>query len=34
MTTSTTAAPASQTLSRGIRILEILAEAPGTLTID
>jgi len=29
-----TAAPASQTLSRGIRILEVLADAPGPLTTD
>ncbi|WP_194397708.1 IclR family transcriptional regulator [Microbacterium atlanticum] len=29
-----TAAPASQTLSRGIRILEVLADARGPLTID
>lgn len=28
------AAPASQTLSRGIRILEILADAPAPLSID
>ncbi|WP_431792247.1 IclR family transcriptional regulator [Microbacterium paraoxydans] len=28
------AAPASQTLSRGIRILEVLADARGSLTID
>lgn len=28
------AAPASQTLSRGIRILEVLADAHGPLTID
>ncbi len=28
------AAPASQTLSRGIRILEVLADAGGPLTID
>ena len=28
------AAPASQTLSRGIRILEVLADARGALTID
>ncbi|UJP08768.1 helix-turn-helix domain-containing protein [Microbacterium sp. KUDC0406] len=27
-------APASQTLSRGIRILEILADGPGALSID
>jgi DNA-binding IclR family transcriptional regulator len=27
-------APASQTLSRGIRILEVLADAPGPLTTD
>lgn len=27
-------APASQTLSRGIRILELLADGPGALTID
>jgi DNA-binding IclR family transcriptional regulator len=29
-----TTAPASQTLSRGIRILEVLADAQGALTID
>lgn len=29
-----TGAPASQTLSRGIRILEVLADARGPLTID
>ncbi|HEX5859075.1 MAG TPA: IclR family transcriptional regulator [Microbacterium sp.] len=35
MTTDAAApAPASQTLSRGIRILEILADARGPLTID
>lgn len=34
MTTVPTPAPASQTLSRGIRILEILADARGPLTID
>ncbi|GAA1804068.1 IclR family transcriptional regulator [Agromyces neolithicus] len=28
------AAPASQTLSRGIRVLEVLADAPGPLTTD
>jgi hypothetical protein len=26
--------PASQTLSRGIRVLEVLAEATGPLSID
>lgn len=34
MTPMTERAPASQTLSRGIRILEILADAYGPLTID
>lgn len=33
MTTDSTTAPASQTLSRGIRMLEILAEANGPMTI-
>jgi len=32
--TTTAAAPASQTLSRGIRILEVLADAREPLTID
>lgn len=34
MPDSTTTSPASQTLSRGIRILEVLADASGALTID
>jgi len=34
MPEKTTASPASQTLSRGIRILEVLADARGALTID
>lgn len=34
VTRTTTGAPASQTLSRGIRILEILAEARDPLAID
>ncbi|WP_270410622.1 IclR family transcriptional regulator [Microbacterium maritypicum] len=34
MPENTAASPASQTLSRGIRILEVLADARGTLTID
>ena len=34
MTTDAAAAPASQTLSRGIRILEILADAREPLSID
>ena len=34
MTMDTTGAPASQTLSRGIRILEILADAREPLSID
>ncbi|PRA79404.1 IclR family transcriptional regulator [Microbacterium sp. MYb66] len=34
MPESTGASPASQTLSRGIRILEVLADARGPLTID
>ena len=34
MPESTTTSPASQTLSRGIRILEVLADARGPLTID
>lgn len=34
MTAAKKAAPASQTLSRGIRILELLAEAQSALTID
>lgn len=33
-TPPTTPAPASQTLSRGIRILEVLADARGALTIE
>ena len=33
MTATSTPAPASQTLSRGIRMLEILAESDGPLTI-
>jgi DNA-binding IclR family transcriptional regulator len=33
MTATSTPAPASQTLSRGIRMLEILAEANGPMTI-
>ncbi|GAA3323231.1 MULTISPECIES: IclR family transcriptional regulator [Paeniglutamicibacter] len=33
MTATSTTAPASQTLSRGIRMLEILAEANGPMTI-
>lgn len=33
-TSPRTGAPSSQTLSRGIRILELLAEATGPLTID
>lgn len=32
--TSATTSPASQTLSRGIRILEVLADAHGALSID
>ncbi|WP_426324171.1 IclR family transcriptional regulator [Microbacterium sp. E-13] len=32
--TATTTAPASQTLSRGIRVLEVLADAREPLTID
>jgi DNA-binding IclR family transcriptional regulator len=32
--TSATSSPASQTLSRGIRILEVLADAHGALSID
>ena len=34
MPESTTTSPASQTLSRGIRILEVLVDARGPLTID
>lgn len=34
MPESTSTSPASQTLSRGIRILEVLADARGPLTID
>ncbi|AZS46479.1 IclR family transcriptional regulator [Microbacterium maritypicum] len=34
MPENTAASPASQTLSRGIRILEVLADARGPLTID
>ncbi|MFF1540915.1 IclR family transcriptional regulator [Microbacterium sp. NPDC058269] len=34
MPETTTPSPASQTLSRGIRILEVLADARGPLTID
>ncbi|MFB8189818.1 IclR family transcriptional regulator [Microbacterium sp. NPDC055988] len=34
MPESPSASPASQTLSRGIRILEVLADARGALTID
>jgi DNA-binding IclR family transcriptional regulator len=34
MPESPTTSPASQTLSRGIRILEVLADAHGPLTID
>ncbi|MFJ6534265.1 IclR family transcriptional regulator [Microbacterium sp. NPDC091662] len=34
MPDSTTTSPASQTLSRGIRILEVLSDASGPLTID
>lgn len=34
MPDSSTPSPASQTLSRGIRILEVLADARGPLTID
>lgn len=34
MPESTTTSPASQTLSRGIRILEVLADARTPLTID